>query len=145
MFDFLWDITSARFAVTFIIDDELTCCWFLRDSAYKNIKIIFFSLEINQWIRIVYSITCIYLIAFAVHFFISIFCKYLLRLVLWPNIMKFRWFWKVILKASHFSLIRIIFTSTSLKIFFIAWLTQCSKFGLPQVGSPSTSMHLRTM
>lgn len=42
VFDFLLDRTSARFAVTFIIDDELTCCWFLRDSAYKNIEMTFF-------------------------------------------------------------------------------------------------------
>ena len=36
VFDFLLDMTSARFVVTLRIEDEVTTDWFLSDSAYTN-------------------------------------------------------------------------------------------------------------
>lgn len=46
VFDFFLDRMLVRFVVIFIIDDELICCWFLRDFVYKILKW-FFLLEIN--------------------------------------------------------------------------------------------------
>lgn len=53
VFDFFLDRMLVRFVVILIIDDELICCWFLRDFVYKNIEKIFFLLEVSD-IRIIY-------------------------------------------------------------------------------------------